>query len=95
MPAYLRTEPNAQQRRRKQLLPYALGTYCPCGASGCTHNCDGLMTDPKRCDLDHSTPVALGGGGQPGDRIICAHCNRSAGATFGNQMRGNRASRDW
>ena len=96
MPAGLRTDPNRQQKRRKQLLPYALGTYCPCGMDGCTHTrCDGLMNDPARMDLDHSVPVVLGGGAQPGDRIICSHCNRSSGATLGNQLRGNRASRDW
>jgi hypothetical protein len=95
MPAYLRTEPNAQQRRRKELLPYAMNTWCPCGMSGCTHRCDGLMTDARRMDCDHTVAVVLGGGGTPGDRIICSHCNRSSGATLGNRLRGNRASRDW
>jgi len=95
MPARLRTDPNRQQKRRKQLLPSALNTYCPCGMGGCTHRCDGLMTNPQRMDCDHSVPVVLGGGGTPGDRIICSTCNRSAGATLGNQLRGNRASRDW
>jgi hypothetical protein len=96
MPARLRTDPNRQQKRRKQLLPYALNTWCPCGMGGCTHKrCDGLMTDPARMQLDHTIPVVLGGGEVPGDRIICAHCNQSAGATLGNQLRGNRASRDW
>jgi hypothetical protein len=96
MPAYLRTNRYNQAKARKRLLPYALNTWCPCGASGyCTHQCDGLMTDPSRMDLDHTVPVALGGGAVPGDRIICSHCNRSSGATLGNRMRGNRSSRDW
>ena len=104
MPAIgLRTNRAAQAAERERLLPYYLNTYCLCGASGCSHlipnkygeSCDVFMTDPKRMQLDHSTPVALGGGGVPGDRIICAHCNQSAGATLGNQLRGNRASRDW
>jgi hypothetical protein len=87
MPAGLRTDPNRQQKRRKQLLPYAYGTACPlCGLT---------MYEDEALDLDHSTPVALGGGAQPGDRIAHASCNRSAGATLGNQLRGNRASRDW
>lgn len=87
MPAGLRTDPNRQQKRRKQLLPYAYGTACPlCGMT---------MYEDQPLDLDHSVPVALGGGATPGDRIAHASCNRSAGATLGNQLRGNRASRDW
>jgi hypothetical protein len=52
------------------------------------------MTNPARMDLDHTLPVVLGGG-EVGDRIICRACNRSAGATLGNQLRGGNASRDW
>jgi 5-methylcytosine-specific restriction endonuclease McrA len=66
---------------RKRLLLRALNTWCPLRLPGC----DGLMVDPSRMDLDHTIPRALGG--TRGDRIVCRHCNRSAGATLGNQMR--------
>ena len=83
----LRTNRFAQAQKRKQLLPYAYGSACPlCGLT---------MYEDQALDLDHSTPVVLGGGAQPGDRMAHASCNRSAGATLGNQLRGNRASRDW
>ena len=72
------------QRIRARLLPLAIGTWCPLRLPGC----DGLMVDPKRMDLDHSTPRVLGG--VHGDRITCRHCNRSSGATLGNRMRGAR-----
>lgn len=41
----------------------------------------------QKLDLDHVTPRALGGAGGP---AVLAHasCNRSAGATLGNRMRG-------
>jgi hypothetical protein len=84
----------AHRKARARLLPYALNSWCPCGMAGCTHRCDGLMTDPTRMDCDHTTPLVLGGG-EVGDRIICLPCNRSAGAALGNRLRGNRASRDW
>lgn len=85
----------AHRAMRARLLPFALFTYCPCGlTSTCAHRCDGLMVDPSRMDLDHSTPVVLGGG-EAGDRMVCRTCNRSAGASLGNQLRGRRASREW
>lgn len=70
------------QKRRRQLLPAALNTPCPAATSP---RCTGLMTDPRRMDLDHTIPRALGG--THGDRIICSPCNRSAGARLGNQLR--------
>ena len=87
MPALGRREYSAAHRKeRARLLPYAYGTDCPmCGLT---------MYEDQALDLDHATPVVLGGG-QVGDRITHAACNRSAGATLGNRMRGNRASRDW
>lgn len=69
------------QRRRRQLLPIWLGQPCPIGGP----KCDGIMTDPKRMDLDHRTPRALGG--TRGDRMACVPCNRGAGAALGNRMR--------
>lgn len=93
MPSKFRAYTAAHRRRRADLLPLALGALCPCGEQGCTHRCDGLMVNPRRMDLDHTTPTVLGNTG-PGDRIICSTCNRSAGATLGNQLR-QPASRDW
>ena len=89
---------DAHRKARKKLLPYAIGTYCPCGMSGsCTHKkCDGLMTDPKRMDCDDIVPIVLGGSHDISNkRIVCAHCNRSAGATLGNLLRAKHSSRDW
>jgi hypothetical protein len=73
--------------RRRALLPAAIGTRCPIGLPGC----DGIMTDPTRMDLDHTTPRALGG--THGDRIACSRCNRSSGATLGNRLRGRSGPR--
>jgi hypothetical protein len=87
MPAYVRTNRYKQAQARKRLLPYAYDTTCPmCGL---------LMLEGQALDLDHTLPVILGGGGEPGDRMVHASCNRSSGATLGNRMRGNRASQDW
>lgn len=73
------------QQRRKKLLPKAYGMACAlCGL---------VMLKGQALDLDHSTPLALGG--SVGDRIIHAACNRSAGATMGNRMRRRRGSRDY
>jgi len=81
-----RTYSAKQRRERARLLPAAYYTDCPlCGL---------IMLPDQALDLDHTTPVILGGG-EAGDRITHARCNRSAGATLGNQLRGNRASRDW
>lgn len=87
MPAPLRTNRARQAAQRKRLLPYAYGTTCPL--------CGHTMYEDQPLDLDHSVPVVLGGGANPGDRMAHSSCNRSAGATLGNQLRGNRASRDW
>jgi len=86
----------AHKQARKALLPWALGTRCPCRtAEHWKHRCDGVMTDPARMDLDHTLARALGGG-DAGDRLICSPCNRSAGARLGNRLRlGVRASRAW
>lgn len=95
MPALGRREYSAAHRReRTRLIPYATGTWCPCGETGCNHQCDGLMLDTSRMDLDHTLAVVLGGH-EVGDRIICSPCNRSAGATLGNRLRATRGSRDW
>lgn len=60
--------------RRVALLPAALGTRCPINGP----RCDGVMRDPARMHLDHSTPRALGG--TVGDRIVCMPCNCRLGA---------------
>lgn len=73
--------------RRAALLPLAYGKRCP-------GKCGRIMTRGMALDLDHSVPLILGG--TVGDRIICASCNRSAGATLGNRVRnGTHHSRDW
>jgi hypothetical protein len=74
------------QKRRARLLPAALGTPCPIQGP----RCDGIMTDPRRMDLDHSVPRALGG--TAGDRIVCSSCNRLLGAKLGNALRRQRAA---
>ncbi len=83
------------RRVRATLIPQALNTVCPCcwGAQH-THRCDGLMINPARMDLDHSTALILGGTGA-GDRIICQPCNRSAGARLGNYLRAHPISEEW
>ena len=77
---------SAHRKARKALLPYAYGTLCPL--------CGQVMQEWQQLDLDHATPLVLGGG-EVGDRITHARCNRSVGATLGNQLRGGRGSRDW
>lgn len=77
---------SAHRKARKALLPYAIGTPCPL--------CGQVMHEWQALDLDHAVPLVLGGS-EVGDRITHARCNRSTGATLGNRLRGNRASRDW
>jgi hypothetical protein len=85
----------AHRKERARQLVYSINTMCPCcWGQPSKHHCDGLMLDPARMDLDHSTPIALGGTGV-GDRLICLPCNRSAGGSLGNRLRDARASRDW
>lgn len=75
------------KRRRDALLPLAYGQVCP-------GTCGRVMTRDMRLELDHSVPLALGG--TVGDRIMCASCNRSSGATMGNLLRQGRLnSREW
>lgn len=70
----------------------------PCGF------CGQPMYRAQRLDLDHTTPLALGGDGPR--RLTHAKCNRAAGARIGNRRRVGRAplppqppkprgSRDW
>ena|ERR1700754_1486669 len=68
---------NTHQARRKALLPSAYGTACP--------YCGDPMLPGQALDLDHTTPLVLGG--VQGDRIAHASCNRSAGARLGNLLR--------
>lgn len=75
------------KRRREALLPLAYGKVCP-------GSCGRVMTKDMRLELDHTVPLALGG--TVGDRIMCARCNRSRGATMGNLLRQGRLnSREW
>lgn len=75
------------QRRRARMVKAALNTRCPAQASP---NCDGLMVNPRRMHLDHSTPRALGG--THGDRVICAPCNTYLGGRLGAARRGRGGS---
>jgi hypothetical protein len=51
--------------------------------------CGKPMTPDQELDRDHIVDRALGGTNGPAV-LAHAHCNRSAGATLGNQMRGQR-----
>lgn len=75
---------HTHQTTRARLLPAALGTPCPIQGPRCTK----VMTDPRRMDLDHTLPRALGG--KAGDRIVCTPCNRGRGAALGNRLRAQR-----
>lgn len=89
--------------RRTALIKQAIGTHCPGalvhGQPWRSHHCDGVMVNPHRMHLDHTTPLALGG--TIGDRICCQPCNTGAGAVMGNRMRGvatlqrTRRTRSW
>lgn len=71
---------HSHQKTRARLLPAAMNTPCPIQSPVC----DGIMVDPRRMHLDHSTPRALGGG--TGDRIVCMPCNCSMGARLKNRL---------
>lgn len=70
------------ERRRAALLPFAYGQVCP--FYGRVPQCAGEMRRGDALDLDHSVPKSLGG--EHGDRIAHAACNRS----WGNGTRGAR-----
>ena len=76
-----------QHRRiRARLLPKAWGQ--PCAMCGYVmHKWDTTL------QLDHSTPVALGGA--VGDRIVHGGCNSRAGVALREQMKHTRGSQDW
>lgn len=59
------------QERRRLLITLAWHTDCPM--------CDQIMLPDQALDLDHSVPLSLNSH-STGDRIVHAHCNRSAGA---------------
>ena len=44
-------------------------------------------------EVDHLVSLALGGTDRDGPRVLCRHCNRSAGARLGNALNG-RARRN-
>jgi hypothetical protein len=78
----------AHRKHRKTLLPYAYGMVCP--------KCGQIMFEGQKLQCDHITPIVLGGTDDISNKqMVHAYCNLSAGATLGNQLRGNRASRDW
>ena len=66
----------------------AYGTPCP--------KCGQVMYEGQPLDWGHIVAIALGGTDDINNKQWeHARCNRSSGATLGNQLRGNRASRDW
>jgi hypothetical protein len=75
------------RKLRAALIPAAIGRPCPLQGP----RCDRVMTDPKRMELDHTVPRALGG--RVGDRIVCMPCNRGRGAALGNKLRQDRRRR--
>lgn len=75
----------AHRRRRRVLLPLAIGKNCPM--------CDEIMLASQKLELDHSIPVALGG--LIGDRIVHGKCNLREGAKLGNQRQKAVTSRTW
>jgi len=80
------------QKRRAQMTP-PQGQPCPC--TGCAKHpgrpCLRPMW-PHNSEADHITPRALGGSTGP-MRWMCRTCNRSRGATLGNQLRGLKRRR--
>ena len=95
MPALSRAHDNPydhkHRKQRAALIPAALGRPCPgVIVNGHVHHspkCPGIMTDPRKMQLDHVTPVLHGGRDGP-RRIVAAPCNHSGGAIIGNQQRG-------
>lgn len=89
------------QAMRRLLLPTALNTHCPGPWTGPrSRRCTGLMTDPRRMDLDDRVPRVFGGRTTTtGGRICCSPCNRGHGAALGNRLRARRKavvhSRRW
>jgi hypothetical protein len=79
----------AHQAMRRRLIPTALGTPCPGPWTGPrSKHCTGLMTDPRRMDLDDRVPRVFGGSTTTtGGRICCTPCNRGHGARLGNRLR--------
>jgi len=88
---------NGQRRRtgwrqRKAFLERwiaANGHVCP--------GLDGIPHHAVELEVDHVVPVALGGTDSHGLRVLCQHCNRSAGAKLGNALHlaPRRHSRVW
>jgi len=73
-----------QKARRKAIASLVEGTRC--------WRCGRPMFRWQDLDLDHVVPVVLGGT-DSGTVLAHARCNRSAGATLGNRLRGRRRGR--
>lgn len=74
------------QKRRRKLLPLAIGTPCP--------RCGEIMLETDELDLGHSTDHAIDSQAV-GDRIEHANCNRSDGARLRNTLERFNPSRKW
>jgi 5-methylcytosine-specific restriction endonuclease McrA len=71
---------------RNRLLPAAYNTPCP--------GCGVTMVKGMDLHLDHEEPLAVNPASR-GSRIICAHCNTSAGGKLGRDRQQLRPSRAW
>lgn len=78
-----------QRTRTTALRNLTPGTPCPL--------CGQPMYREQNLDLDHETPIALGGNPHGPRRLTHARCNRQAGARIGQQrIRAQRVtSRRW
>lgn len=89
--------------RRRLIATLVDGTpCCYCGGPMYRSDADRDLKDQLRLEADHGQPRVLGG--TKADRLAHARCNRSAGATLGNRLRGarrhgqrlpSRTSREW
>lgn len=76
-----------EHQKRRAAMPPPAGQRCPC--TGCAKHrgrpCTTLLW-PHNSEADHVLARALGGAAGA-LRWMCAPCNRSRGATLGNQLR--------
>lgn len=79
-----------ERARAEALRAFVEGRPCPM--------CGKPMYTSQGLDLDHVTPMALGGAKDGPKRLVHRSCNRRAGAVLTNARRaraGDRVSRQW
>ncbi|MEV1295790.1 hypothetical protein [Pseudonocardia sp. NPDC049635] len=89
----------AARALKDQLRRDGEGTCCRCGRTLYAWQLDVDRNDMRGVDADHHE-LARALGGELPDALACRRCNRSAGATLGNQLRGHaprraRRLREW